>query len=889
MNSVANQISQRLSLRQPLRESLDILATIADSLELRKEVDLLAELEKVKSLYPTCTDFEREFPSICYSIATGVGKTRLMGACIAYLFLKKGIRNFFVLAPNLTIYNKLIEDFGNPGNPKYVFNGIAEFVHNRPVIVHGDNYQQAGALFGEQEVRINIFNISKFNSDNKAKTSGGQKLPPRMKRLSEYLGQSYWAYLSGLTDLVVLMDEAHRYHADASRNAINELKPVLGIELTATPIDEKGNPFRNVVYKYSLAQALSDGKYVKHPTIATRRNFDAKGLSQKEVELVKLEDAVSLHRDTQIALELYSRDNRQKLVKPFILVICTDINHARETYEYINSDLFYQGEFVGKVLQIDSSTRNEDAIEEQFLTLEHPDNQIEIVIHVNMLKEGWDVTNLYTIVPLRAANAPVLIEQTIGRGLRLPFGGERTGEKKLDQLTVIAHDNFQKVIEAAQAPNSILRKMSLVELDEMPTGQKAEVVVAPTILESSLHEEEKQIQAIHNEVERAKMKSGLDAKRYIVAAWNHPEIIRLTKGSEDLAKPGVKEAAIKKVEQLLDYGQQDLFKAQMRESISEVYDQLVVSYRQFHIDIPRLIIEPVEQRAWFEDFDLDTRTGFELTKLNEEIQRVNLMDHTDVEFIGVQQGAYVRDTPVQQLIAEVVNYPEIDYFENSVLIHKLATQAVQCIEVNLTDRGELPAVIRQFRRVIGGRIYEQMMQHFKVAATQEVPPQVLPFSKIEQWNLSRQDGDGYKDFREKVQPRSAVPRYIYTGFKRACHPEYKFDSGTEKDFAWVLEHDKTVLCWMRPAPSQFQIYWSNNSRLYHPDFIIETHDAIYMVETKAENELKDPEVLDKKSAGEKYCRYASEYNQSQGKKPWRYVLVGSDRVDTTKSFLGVVS
>lgn len=122
MNSVANQISQRLSLRQPLRESLDILATLADSLELRKEVDLMVELEKVKSRYPTCTDFEREFPSICYSIATGVGKTRLMGACIAYLFLKKGIRNFFVLAPNLTIYNKLIEDFGNPGNPKYVFN-----------------------------------------------------------------------------------------------------------------------------------------------------------------------------------------------------------------------------------------------------------------------------------------------------------------------------------------------------------------------------------------------------------------------------------------------------------------------------------------------------------------------------------------------------------------------------------------------------------------------------------------------------------------------------------------------------------------------------------------------------------------------------------------------
>ena len=63
------------------------------------------------------------------------------------------------------------------------------------------------------------------------------------------------------------MDEAHRYHADASKSAINELKPILGIEMTATPFDERGNPFRNVVYEYSLAQALADGKFVKNPAI----------------------------------------------------------------------------------------------------------------------------------------------------------------------------------------------------------------------------------------------------------------------------------------------------------------------------------------------------------------------------------------------------------------------------------------------------------------------------------------------------------------------------------------------------------------------------------------------------------------------------------------------
>ena len=74
--------------------------------------------------FPTLTDFERDFPSLCFALATGVGKTRLMGAFISYLHAAYGYNHFFVLAPNLTIYDKLIGDF-SPNSPKYVFKGIA--------------------------------------------------------------------------------------------------------------------------------------------------------------------------------------------------------------------------------------------------------------------------------------------------------------------------------------------------------------------------------------------------------------------------------------------------------------------------------------------------------------------------------------------------------------------------------------------------------------------------------------------------------------------------------------------------------------------------------------------------------------------------------------------
>src|SRR5450756_539554 len=139
------QIKARLSLRTPQSEALDILADVLETIEFSKEVDAAVALEAIKATYPTVTDFERAFPSLCFALATGVGKTRLMGAFISYLHLVYGLNNFFVMAPNLTIYNKLIADF-TPNTPKYVFKGIADFVTNTPVIITGDTYEQGTGI-----------------------------------------------------------------------------------------------------------------------------------------------------------------------------------------------------------------------------------------------------------------------------------------------------------------------------------------------------------------------------------------------------------------------------------------------------------------------------------------------------------------------------------------------------------------------------------------------------------------------------------------------------------------------------------------------------------------------------------------------------------------------
>jgi type III restriction enzyme len=205
MKPQVNAIAGRLSLRHPQRRSLEILDRITEIVPPRKEVDLTEALSVIQSEYPTVTHFEREFPSLRFALATGVGKTRLMGAFISYLHLAHGIDNSFVMAPNLTIYNKLIADF-TPNTPKYVFKGIAEFASHAPVIITGDNYDQGGGVRTgrlpgfDQDVQVNIFNISKINSE----VRGGKS--PRIKRLSEYIGESYFDYLAGLPDLVLIMD-----------------------------------------------------------------------------------------------------------------------------------------------------------------------------------------------------------------------------------------------------------------------------------------------------------------------------------------------------------------------------------------------------------------------------------------------------------------------------------------------------------------------------------------------------------------------------------------------------------------------------------------------------------------------------------------------------------
>ncbi len=177
---------------------------------INKSLDKEALKDKAHNNYPIFTDYDRAFPSFTFALATGVGKTRLMGAFITYLYARKNIKNFLVVAPSLTIYNKLINDFANSSSSKYVFNGVGCFDFG-PHVISGDEYRKVN--FGNfSDVKIFVYNAQKFNSNDENR---------RFNSLNEVLGKSFFDYLSELDDLVVLMDEAHHYRNNSTSEALS--------------------------------------------------------------------------------------------------------------------------------------------------------------------------------------------------------------------------------------------------------------------------------------------------------------------------------------------------------------------------------------------------------------------------------------------------------------------------------------------------------------------------------------------------------------------------------------------------------------------------------------------------------------------------------------------
>jgi type III restriction enzyme len=667
--------------------------------------------------------------------------------------------------------------------------------------------------------------VSKINSDAR----GGNA--PRIKRLQEYIGESYFSYLSELDDLVLLMDEAHRYRGSAGARAIGELKPILGLEVTATPktVGAHSQDFKNVVYRYDLPDAMEDG-YVKEPAVGTRANFDPKSVDEATLEKIKLEDGVHYHEYVKVALETYARQNDVKVVRPFMLVVTQDTTHARQVKEFVESEDFFGGRYKGRVAEIHSKLRGEESDEnaQRLLNIEKA-GDTDIVIHVNKLKEGWDVSNLFTIVPLRASASDILTEQTLGRGLRLPYG-RRTGVEVVDTLTVIAHERFNELIEKAKEENGVTRRLKTVTIgdggDVAPT--KPISVPAPSIVDQMLAQAEAKTKPTAAVADGEGEMTSVYPIADIGGKENSPEpftfstpeevkvartvlddvlpqVSKQVRSIQDLSDPRIVER-IAETALSVAAKHAGLFTTVTREQALAVATELCKNFVERTLAIPALTITPQQQVSFgFRRFDLDMRS-WNFQPLSRELFVQVLRTEKTSVISGEREGETAKRLE-DYIVARLIDYPEIDYDAHAEILYDLSGQAVAHTRRRFSeDEEQVLSVVRGHAKAMAESIFSQMKQNMWRETTNYRVSLASAFGELRP-QIFDTAGTGFiRDFRSPPDQKQDIRKYVFTGFARGCYQYAKFDSDPERKLAVVLEKEPTVRLWMKPGPNQFKIF-----------------------------------------------------------------------------------
>ena len=573
-------------------------------------------------------------------------------------------------------------------------------------------------------------------------------------------------------------------------------------------------------------------------------------------------------------------------------MIARDTTHAGELLNLIQDDAFFDGRYKDRVIQVDSSQTGtkEDEMIEKLLRVEHTEEPTEIVIHVNMLKEGWDVTNLYTIIPLRAANARILIEQSIGRGLRLPYG-KRTGVSTVDRLNIIAHDKFQEIVDEAKRPDSPIRLQQLV-LDPSQLAQKTVTVISTSNVAEKLGltEPSPAAPSAGPAIPAPTPIFATEAEKQVAKVAY--EVIRSFESKTDVAptvaslqNKDVQEQLVAEVKRRLGPQQRELFAEgdAVASVVAKTTEQVVLGT----IDIPRIIVVPKDEvKSGFKPFKLG------LTSLRYPVPSDELVAQTlrtgEQESISLGRGGIEEQRLEDYVVGGLVDFDDISYDDHSNLLYDLATQTVNHLKGYLKDEQEVRKVLRVYQRKIAEFIHSQMMEHSWEETTGYEAEVSKGFTELRSSAYTANAKDTVLDYRNPPADKSKIAQYLFSGFERCLYRLTKFQSDTERKLAIILERDSKR--WFRPAKGQFQIFYKvgHAQQEYLPDFVAETDAIILMLEPKKASDLTSPDVQAKRDAGIKWCEHATAYASQHGGKPWQYVLIPHDLVAENMTLVGLI-
>lgn len=750
--------------------------------------------------------------------ATGAGKTYVLAATLEY-FAADGARNFAVVTPGRTILKKTVENF-TAGNERSLLGGMDV----EPAVITSENFASPAiraVMDDPQQVKLFVFTVQ-------ALTKPSTKLGKRTHEFQEGLGAAFYTRLQEVDDLIVFADEHHTYYGAAFSKAIRELDPYLLVGLTATPHPK--TPPGQIIYRYPLAQAIAD-RNVKTPVIVGRKDdlIDP---------LTKLLDGVALIELKEEVIERYCAQNDKQPVVPVMLVIAQTIEEANELEALIQKPSFAGGRYANRVLTVTSDSP--DAALEALSKLEQPDSPYRIVISVGMLKEGWDVRNVYVLASMRASVSTILTEQTLGRGLRLPFGAY-TDIEILDTLEVLGHERYEQLLAKAGV------------LNEQFVDYRIETTIQTNAQGEMVPATEK------------------TAVRSPIAISNDGTVAVTATGTGAPVLASLEEHTAKAAEQLTQLRQElrprDGFQPLQvpllkMTSISVAFSLAdIVDHKPFRELGERLRVDPVGELRRVR-LSARTVTG------PDGLRRTEMVTAEAVDKVVSQIALLPLEDAVHQLRVRIIDSapvparpqeskaltPLLDAF-----VEGLGDKAIDVLSAYM-DRvaaGFIDLITKEQRRYASKPSYEEVIDVVTLAPVRFARPTTTK--------------DRLGKFRRGVG-------YEYT---KSVYVQDWFDSAPERDVANILNTAKEISYWIRLQRNDLPILWHSSGANYNPDFIAVDDDEVHwIIEVKMNKEMASSEVQSKREAAIRWAQHVNADNLISD--TWRYLLVSEAHVKTAK-------
>lgn len=855
----------------------DMYASISD--EIATEMDIAA-LKKDKFSHP----------KYCLKMATGTGKTWVLGALLIWQYLNakaeetpRGLfsKHFLIVAPGLIVYERLLDaylgkedeegarDFNTsdfkgfeelfipPAYKETVFGFLQSSVVRKEEIgrkVTGDgmiaitNWHLLAGVEDKEDLDMspleNPAPAVKELLPIRPGTSAGHSLDSLD---NQYLSGGEIEYLARLDNLVVFNDEAHHIHETKKAGIVSEVEwqkslnriaegkgnNFIQIDFSATPYDVTGSGqkrtrhyFPHIVLDFDLKTAIHQG-LVKTITLDKRKELATMELDFKAIRdgsnVIGLSDGQKLMLRAGLQklkileeqfVELTSDKSGTSEKHPKMLVICEDTKVSPHVVDFlVESERLSEED----VVQIDSDRKGSipakewQGVKQRLFNMDKHENP-KVVVSVLMLREGFDVNNICVIVPLRSTQSSILLEQTIGRGLRLMWREPEYQEVK--------DENRIKLLKKKEEPSNYLDLLSIVE-------HPAFIEFYEDLVDEGVVGETHELPEDRDKVLGDIIDVGLK-ENYKDYDFYWPIIIQ------------DKEETLKAMEPTAEY---------------------LKKFDWYPLDQLKKMVPKAGETFFSEEVTVKTRFGeyrvtadlFTAKSYNEFLAKITKAITTSI--VKVTQRT-TKDYPVMQINNVALVKMIDDFIRNRLFSEPFDPFADNNWRVLLLSKA---GIAEHIVKEVSQTIYD-MQNNIDIDEAIVIKRY---FSEVESLKM-----------RENFS--LDIAKAIY---QKLPYPSNKGE--LEKNFILYCDSDSEVERFLKISEHYHHFAHFNYIRTdgmlspYYPDFIVKTGQNIYLVETKAQKDVNDPNVKQKKLGAIDRLSKINELNgEDRMESEWNYALLG---------------